>query len=103
MNTLVFNLSLEDILIRLRELKTDAKQKYKAEIRGVFGSFVRGEQTMDSDLDVLVEYDDGANFLDHVGLSLFLEERLGFSVDVVPESAIREEIREDILGEKVTI
>ncbi|MBF0566080.1 MAG: nucleotidyltransferase family protein [Nitrospirae bacterium] len=103
MNTLVFNLSLDDILIKLRELKADAKRKYKAEIRGVFGSFVRGEQTMDSDLDVLVEYDDGANLLDHVGLSLFLEEQLGFSVDVVPESAIREEIREDILREKVTI
>ncbi|MBF0556528.1 MAG: nucleotidyltransferase family protein [Nitrospirae bacterium] len=103
MNISAFDISLDNILRRLRNLKPNVKQMYKAEIKGIFGSYVRGEQTMGSDLGVLVEYDDGANLLDHVGLSLYLEEQLGFPVDVVPESALREEIREDVLKGKVAI
>jgi len=52
-----------------------------------------------ADLDVLVEFDEGANLLDLTGLSLFLEEELNCRVDVVPESAIRKEIKESILKE----
>jgi len=47
----------------------------------------------------LVEFDEGANLLDLTGLSLFLEEELNCRVDVVPESAIRKEIKESILKE----
>ncbi|MBV6340327.1 nucleotidyltransferase family protein [Candidatus Magnetobacterium casense] len=96
-------MSLEDILMTLESLKGGVRQRYKADIRGVFGSYVRGHHTVNSDLDVLVEYDKGATLIDHVGLSLFLEEHLGMSVDVVIESAIREEIREEILREKVSV
>ncbi|WP_040335022.1 nucleotidyltransferase family protein [Candidatus Magnetobacterium casense] len=96
-------MSLKDILMTLENLKDGIRQRYKADIRGVFGSYVRGHQTVDSDLDVLVEYDKGATLIDHVGLSLFLEEHLGMSVDVVIESAIRAEIREEVLMEKVSV
>jgi hypothetical protein len=46
-----------------------------------------------------VEFDEGANLIDFVGLSLFLEEKLKLRVDVVPESSIRQEIKEEILRE----
>jgi len=64
---------------------------------------VRGEQREGSDLDVLVEFDDNANLLHLVGLAEFLEEKLHLRFDIVPESALRTEIREIVLREKVTI
>lgn len=92
---------LPDILVTLRELKAEVRRRYKAELKGVFGSYVRGVARPDSDLDVLVEFDKDANLLDLVGLSNFLEEKLRCSVDVVTQSALREELKADILKEAV--
>jgi hypothetical protein len=94
---------LSDILQTLKELKGIVRARFKAELKGVFGSYVRGEQKAGSDLDVLAEFDPGANLIDLIGLSLFLEEKLGCSVDVVPESALRAELRPDILKEAVSV
>lgn len=97
------NISTGKILRILTDLKAEAMQRFKAEIKGIFSSYVRGEQKADSDLDVLVEFEEGANLLDLVGLAMFLEEKLNLKVDVVPESAIREELRDIVLSEKVAV
>lgn len=97
------NVSLDEISEVLGNLKLEARQRFKAEIKGIFGSYVRGEQKEGSDLDVLVEFDEGANLLHFVGLAEFLEEKLHLRVDVVPESALRKEIKEPILREKVAV
>ena len=54
----------------------------------LFGSFVRGEQDAESDLDLLVEFERGKKTFDNfVHLSLFLEDLLGKRVELVtPES-----------------
>jgi predicted nucleotidyltransferase len=95
--------SLPNILATLKELKAEVKQKYKAELKGVFGSYARGEEVSGSDLDVLVEFDATANLIDLVGLSFYLEEKLHCFVDVVPQSALREELRSAILQEAVAV
>jgi predicted nucleotidyltransferase len=92
---------LSETLRTLRGLKDEVRQRYKAEIKGVFGSYVRGEEREASDLDVLVEFGEGANLLDFTGLAIFLEEKLYRPVDIVPESAIRMELKEIILKETV--
>ena len=92
-------MSASEILHILNELKQEVRQRYKAKIKGIFGSYVRDEEKKESDIDVLVEFDEGANLLDLTGLSLFLEEKLNCRVDVVPESAIRKEIKDSILKE----
>ncbi|MFA5353936.1 MAG: nucleotidyltransferase family protein [Thermodesulfovibrionales bacterium] len=91
--------SSSEILSTLKTLKLQIRQRYKADVRGIFGSFVRGEQKADSDIDVLVEFDEGANLLDMTGLALFLEEEFHCPVDVVPESTLRTEIKEAVLKE----
>lgn len=96
-------MSTSEILRILNELKTEVRKRYKADIKGIFGSYVRDEEKKGSDIDVLVEFDEGANLLDLTGLSLFLEEKLNCRVDVVPESAIRSEIKESILKEAAYI
>ena len=60
----------------LSSLKAEARERFKAEIKGIFGSYARGEQREGSDLDVLVEFSEGANLLHLTGLADFLEEKL---------------------------
>ncbi|CAG0942977.1 hypothetical protein BROC_02087 [Candidatus Brocadiaceae bacterium] len=95
--------SVSEIISTIAGLKAEARQRFWAETKGIFGSYVRGEQKEDSDLDVLVEFEKDANLLDLTGLADFLEEKLNIKVDVVPESALREEIRSIVLKEKVAV
>ncbi|GIW46165.1 MAG: nucleotidyltransferase [Deltaproteobacteria bacterium] len=88
---------LEEIKRRLVELWEIIRNRYKAEVIGIFDSYVRGEQKEGSDLDVLVKFYKGATLFELVGLSIYLEEELGVKVDVVPYDTVREEIREEVL------
>ena len=99
----VNNTSKDEILKTLGSLKAEARQRFRAEIKGIFGSYVRKEQKKTSDLDVLVEFEEVANLLDLVGLGLFLEEKLHMKIDVVSESDLREEIKDIILREKLAV
>jgi len=89
----------EEILSALEELKEEIRRKYKVREIGVFGSIIRGEQKETSDIDVLVDFEDGADLFDLVGLGVFLEEQLDRKVDVVSRGALREEIKERVLKE----
>ncbi|RKX36479.1 MAG: nucleotidyltransferase [Thermotogae bacterium] len=95
--------SLPKILAILRQLQDEIRQKYRAEIVGVFGSYARDEARQHSDVDILVRFLEGASLFDLVGLAEFLEENLGIKVDIVSERAIRSELQERILSEVVRI
>jgi len=69
----------------------------------VFGSVVRGEQTADSDIDILVELPRGKTLLDLVGLELDLEDALGREVDLVTYRSISPLLKDIILKEQVQI
>ncbi len=90
----------EEIVKSIKALHNELK-KYKVREIGVFGSVVRGEQKQESDIDVLVDFEENADLFDFVGLGLFLEEKLGRKVDVVPKRALRNEIRDSVLKEVV--
>ena len=73
------------------ETKDVIRQKYRAEIKGIFGSYTRGDFHADSDLDVLVDFDDGADLTDFSNLQQFLEDRLECKIDVISRRSHREE------------
>lgn len=93
----------EEIVKILKELKKELKEKYRVREIGVFGSLVRGERIKESDIDVLVDFEEDADLLHLVGLALFLEEKLQSKVDVVPRRALRDEIKESVLKEAVAL
>ena len=97
------NRELEEIKGALGRLEGQIRKEYKAEIIGLFGSYVRGEQKGESDVDVLVRFLDGATLFDFVGLADFLEERLSLEVDIVSERALRPELREQILKDVISV
>lgn len=96
-------MNIENLLTRLKELKPIMVARYKAKEIGLFGSFVRGEQSASSDIDVLVEFAEDADLFDLIGLALHLEEELQRKVDVVPKRALRAELREAVLHEVVVL
>jgi len=91
----------QEIIKTFQKLNDEIKRKYKAEIKGIFGSYVREEQKEGSDVDVLVSFFEGATLFDFIGMADYLEKKLNLKVDIVPVDTIREEIREKILDETV--
>lgn len=81
--------------------KNEIRRRYKAEIKGIFGSYARGDFHADSDLDLLVDFDEGANLFDLVSLQQFLEEKLECKVDLVSRRSLRAELRTSILNEMI--
>lgn len=65
----------------------------------VFGSVARGEDGPTSDIDLLVDVDEGVGLLDLIGLERELGELLGAKVDVVPADALKPRLRERVLRE----
>lgn len=78
-------------------------KKYGVTKAGIFGSVVRGEETKESDIDILVEINTRMSLLDFVGLKLELEDALGIPVDLGEYSAIKPIVKEQILSEEVAI
>lgn len=93
----------EQVLKALEALRDEVQRRYKVKSLALFGSLVRGEQSTSSDIDILVEFEDGADLFDLVGLSAFLEERLQERVDIVPKRALRAELKDAILKEAIPL
>ena len=69
----------------------------------VFGSIARGDATDESDVDFLVEMDEGRSLLDLVGLWQDLQDLLGRKVDVITDGGISPYLRAKILAEAVPL
>ena len=65
----------------------------------IFGSTARGEASVTSDLDILVDMEARSTLLDIVAIKQDLEDMLGCRVDVVTESALSPYIRKEVLKE----
>jgi predicted nucleotidyltransferase len=69
----------------------------------VFGSVARGTARRGSDIDFLVEMEEGRSLLDHAALVLDLERLLKRSVDVASERGLRSLVRKGVLKDAVAL
>ena len=97
--------ALEDILQTLRAHLTELREQYGVKSLAVFGSYVRGGQRKRSDLDLLVEFEEGARMtlFRFVELEGHLGDLLGVKVDLVMKSALKPAIGERILAEALPV
>lgn len=95
--------TLDDIMIRLRALQPALQARYPIRTMGVFGSYARGEQRDDSDLDLLVELGDSMDLIAYAGLQLELSEALGLRVDLVEREALRPRLAPTVLSEVIPL
>lgn len=95
--------TLDEIRTIIGQHRDVLAEKYGVAVVGVFGSYVRGEQGARSDLDLLAEILRPVSLLELVGAEIYLSEVLGLKVDLVPKRDVREELRETILRETVSL
>lgn len=78
-------------------------KEYRVTRAGIFGSYARGEQKKNSDLDILVKTGDEMGLLEFIGLKLMLQKAIKRKVDLVEYETIREELRGNILNDEIRI
>ena len=91
---------IEKIKLKIRGIL----KRNKVKRAGIFGSYSKGEQKKNSDIDIAVEiHDKNMSLLGFIALKLKLEDVLGKKVDLVEYSAIKPLIKNNILKEEVRI
>jgi uncharacterized protein len=93
--------TLEEIKRWFVQNKSLLQEHYKVRELGVFGSYVRREQTETSDVDMLVEFSETPSLLKFVNLENYLSDSLGIKVDLVHKAGLKPRIGERILAEVV--
>ena len=89
---------------KIKSKITKVLKKNKVTKAGIFGSYSRGEQNKNSDIDIVVEINDSnMSLLGFIRLSRLLEGLLKIKVDLVEYSAIKPRIKERILKEEIRI
>ncbi len=91
--------TLEDVQKILRVHGKELSEKYGVKRIGIFGSYSRNEQRMDSDVDILVEFERPVGLITFVRLQEYLERLLGVKVDLVTKGALKKRLKERILKE----
>ena len=87
----------------IRDNLVDLRMEYHIGSLWLFGSYVRGEQHKSSDLDILVEFVEVPTLPKFISLERKLREITGIKVDLVSIRALKGEIGERILREKVAL
>ena len=86
---------LEMILLHETEIKNFGVNRL-----GLFGSYSREEQTPESDIDLLIEFEpDKKNFKNFMHLAFFLEEVLHNKVELVTKESLSPYLKPHILKE----
>ena len=96
-------MSIHKLLQSKREKILQIAARHGARKVRVFGSVARGEARRGSDIDFLVEMDEGRSLLDHAALILDLERLLKRPVDVASERGLRPPVRKEILKDAIAL
>lgn len=63
----------------------------------LFGSVARGEESQESDIDILVSFDDPISFDRYMELKFYLEELFQRKIDLVTEAGLRAELKNSVI------
>lgn len=92
-------LKIKKIKEVLDKHKQEIAEKFHVSEIGVFGSYIRGEQESESDIDILVSFDKPIGFIKFMRLEFYLSELLGKKVDLVVKDSLKPHIGSVILRE----
>lgn len=87
---------MSEIELKLSKIKPELMEKFQVNKLGYFGSYSIGEQTSDSDLDLLVEFSKPVGWK-FFTLEKYIENILGLKIDLVTSSALKKQYKDQIL------
>jgi len=92
-------MGIAEIIDKQRSQILALAAKYGAFNVRVFGSVTRGDADFKSDVDFLVDLEEGRSLFDLGGLLMDLQKLLGRNVEVVTTAGLRPRIKENVLKE----
>jgi len=95
--------SREQTLKLLAEHKANLARRFGVAELALFGSTVRDEARVDSDVDILVSFDGPSTSHRYFGVQFYLEDLLGRPVDLVTRKALRRELAPYIEREAIRV
>jgi hypothetical protein len=92
-----------DNVLKILAASRSRLREYHVKSLSLFGSMARDEATEASDVDILVEYEEGRpkGLFEFISLMNYLEDILGCKVDLVMREALRSELRDQVLRESI--
>jgi len=96
-------INLATILEKLRQELPSLEERYQVEKLEVFGSYVRADEQVTSDLDLLVEFSELPGFFRFIELENYLSDTLGIKVDLVMKDSLKPSIGKQVLSEAMPI
>jgi hypothetical protein len=90
---------IDRIISEIKKHKPELAKEFNVKELGVFGSFIRGEERIDSDIDILVDFDRPIDLFRFLDLEERLSEVSGKKVDLVSKNALKPHIGKAILKE----
>ncbi len=94
---------IQQIIKALNELKPVIREKYNVKELGIFGSYTRGQEKNDSDLDILVSFEVPIGFFKFLELEEYLSDKLDIKVDLVSKKALKPRIGKRILEQVIMV
>jgi len=91
------------VLTRLKGSFEEIQQRFSVKSLSIFGSVARDEAIDNSDVDVLVAFNQKASFDIFMDLKFYLEELLETSIDLVTDKALRPQVRQAIEREMIHV
>lgn len=95
--------NLSDLLQKVRTLLPYVKENFHVDKLQIFGSYVRGEEMANSDLDILVTFRETPSLLDFIALENYLSDNLGVKVDLVMKNSLKKHLQTIILEEAIPV
>ena len=95
------NNDLISIRKNLRNSLAQLRRDYSVRRLGIFGSVARGNQTVSSDVDILVDFTHPLGLFRFVELENHLSQLLGKPVDLVTKNALKPIVKDQILQETI--
>ena len=94
---------IDEIISKLRDIMPALAEEYSVRNLQAFGSYTRGQQNRESDLDILVDFYETIDLFMYMELEEFLSELLGIKVDLVMKDTLKPRIKERILKEAIPV
>jgi predicted nucleotidyltransferase len=97
--------SLKEIKLKLKTIHPVLQNNFSVATIELFGSYVRGEQTEKSDLDVLVTFfePNDVDLFKFIELRLFLKDELEVDVDLIEKDTLKPRLKGQIIEEAIKV
>jgi uncharacterized protein len=94
---------MQSVVEEIKYKATPILKQAGATRSALFGSYARGDNNADSDVDILVDLPRGTSLFDLAALQIDLEEVLGKKTDIVTYNSLHYLLRDRILAEQIRI